>query len=422
MTIKHYLYCFISGWFCLILVACSPQNTAIPLSTPTHVPPTLIATPSQLPATPTVIAPTATFGIPTATRFPFPSLARIRMVDDLNCADGWAITSDTGQLLRTEDGGVHWKNVLSEIEVRNPGSAFILNEQAAWVVVDGKLYRTHNGGSNWESFSVPFNGGTLYFSNASDGWVEADPDCGAGTCYLQLLQTTDGGRTWELMSVSNPEGNQEDLPIGTVHILSSDRFQFTHSSTLWYGGNRMTESTYADLWVSRDNGRNWQHIQKSLPGLDQNIISPVWVDLPIFMNDTDGYFSAKYYLPDKNGGDPVQTMAVFTTRDGGWNWFARTRILPGVDAMAHIDFIDEMNAFIQCGENLCFTNDGALTWEIIQSNLRFMPEGNFELIGFDFASIQTGWVIVTRGDGVNGLYKTINGGKTWNEMLPQLIK
>jgi len=419
MTIQRILHYLLIGWFVFAFAACNKTKTTVPLPSATSETTVLTQISTFLPATSTKVPPTATLTLPTETHIPFPSLAFIKMVNE---QIGWSLTLDDGFLLRTENGGSEWKEVLPEINIYDPGTVYILGTTIARVINNQKIYNTQNGGVNWESISTPFNQGSIQFINSTDGLVVADSDCGSGTCYFHLYTTHDGGRSWEILNVSNLGGSSDNLPPGTVQIHSGDRFQLSHASTIWLGGNDLTDSRFADLWVSRNWGQTWQIIQMTMPGLGQDQTSPVWVDLPVFMNDNDGYFAAKFLIPGKDASDLQPYMAVFITRDGGWTWFPRTILVPGIDAMSHIDFISVMDAIVLCGANLCVTNDGAQTWETIQSNLQFTQNDRSAIIAYDFVSTTTGWVILSNENGDNELFNTVDGGITWIELQPQLIK
>ena len=80
-----------------------------------------------------------------------------------------------------------------------------------------------------------------------------------------------------------------------------------------------------------------------------------------------------------------------------------------------VDFVSLQDIFAICGNDLCATHDGAHTWQLLHSNLDFdnVPE-------IDFTSPSIGWAIATDGSSYN-LWKTIDGGARWTELLPTLI-
>ena len=94
------------------------------------------------------------------------AISALHMLDSQN---GWMIT-DTS-VLRTVDGGATWRDVTPSGVSRlgyGTGHSF-LNANRGWVLIAdpndpvnaGTLYRTTDGGMQWNSTSVPFGSGDL---------------------------------------------------------------------------------------------------------------------------------------------------------------------------------------------------------------------------------------------------------------------
>ena len=348
----------------------------------------------------------------------FPALDRIQMFDERS---GWAIASETLQLLQTTDGGRTWRDVTPAGLV--PGwfpysSAYFLDPTTAWIPAGGKIFRTTNGGQTWQDFTTPFHLVELQFIDHKTGWAFADSICGAGTCWLRLFQTDDGGQTWSLMNIDGPNGPETappSLPSGSIHINSGDSFKFSDPSTLWFGGNGIVASPTARLMVSRDQGKSWQGQNLPLPQRAPDSGAPNEVDLPTFLTASEGYFAAKYEAPGKEGASPQSVMAVYATQDGGRTWTVSPTLVPDVAWFDPIDFVSLNTAFVHCGEAFCVTHDGAKTWQTIQSNKQFPSQGDEVLSRYDFVNAQTGWAIVLlNGDSL--LYQTTDGGVTWKAL------
>lgn len=352
----------------------------------------------------------------------FPAFDRFQMFAEFS---GWAIASETLQILRTTDGGITWQDVPPP--ALKPAwfpyaKAYFLDAANVWIPNGGKIFRTSDAGRTWQDFPTPFRLATLQFLDKKTGWAFADPFCGAGTCWMRLFRTTDGGQTWSLLNINAPNGPQtvpDTMPSGSIHILSGDSFKFSDPSTLWFGGNGIVSSPTALLMVSRDQGRTWQKQSLPLPQLAPNSSVPATVELPVFLTATDGYFTAKYELPGTGGSNSQLVTAVFATQDGGGTWTPRPTLLRDVIYFDKIDFVSVNDAFVRCGESLCVTHDGARTWQTIQSNKRFTREGDEAFNIFDFVNPLAGWAVVkSRGD--NYLYQTTDGGATWSEFRDSL--
>ncbi len=92
-------------------------------------------------------------------------------------------------LYRSNDSGLSWfQTSVAHIQVEN---TYVLDPTHAWATDtrSGKLYSTGDGGSHWFPTST-----TAYQLNALSF---PDPQNGWGVTSNQLLQTTDGGKTWQ---------------------------------------------------------------------------------------------------------------------------------------------------------------------------------------------------------------------------------
>jgi len=111
--------------------------------------------------------------------------------------------------------------------------------------------------------------------------------------------------------------------------------------------------------------------------------------------------------------------AVYSTQDGGQTWQANTNVLENVSS---ITFISSQDAFAVCGTSLCITHDGAHTWQTLTSNLNFGISDSREYVEqFSFITHSIGWAL-TVYNGLHALWKTTDGGLTWEELKPVIVK
>ncbi len=340
---------------------------------------------------------------------------------------GWAVSGYDGSLLHTQDGGITWTRVTPPDTAQISG-AFFLDAQQAWgsgmqviqpTADTGILYHTIDGGKTWQTFPTPFREGSFQFLDANTGVATADMGAATGNLYFRLYLTLDGGQTWSLMHIKNPYGFNETLPPsmpeGTIHVTSGDSFEFQTPSTIWFGGGGIAASQYADLYVSRDAGQTWQHLQLPLPEQKTASGFPVIIDLPTFFTPQDGVFAARYEGQDSQPASPFgsEYLSIYTTHDGGLTWTVNPIPLKEIGYSDRVDFVSMKDAFVACGDHLCATHDGGVTWQTISSNLHFQSGQDRLLSALDFVDARTGWAVITQPDGSTQLFKTTNGGQTW---------
>ncbi len=340
---------------------------------------------------------------------------------------GWAVSGFDGSLLHTQDGGATWEKV-TPADTTQISGLFFLDAQQAWgsgmqvtqpTADTGTLYRTSDGGKTWQTFPTPFRAGNFQFLDAKTGVAAADMGAATGNLYFRLYLTLDGGGTWSLMHVKNPYGFNETLPPsmpeGTIHVTSGDSFEFQSPSSIWFGGGGIAASQYADLYASRDAGQTWQHLQLPLPDQKAGSGFPVIVDLPTFFTPQDGVFAARYEGQDSQPASAFgsQYLATYTTRDGGLTWTVNPNPLKDIGYSDRVDFVSMEDAFVACGDSLCATHDGGVTWQTLSSNLHFQSGQDRLLSTLDFVDAHTGWAVITQPDGSAKLYETTDGGASW---------
>ncbi len=130
-------------------------------------------------------------------------------VSDLDFVDpefGWYCEDEPlfgGGVFRTTDGGNSWQRLTE------PGAfskLFFLNKDTGWVNANGtqrRLYRTTNGGLNWQlQFVSAFEIDAIFFLDSQRGWMRGGPEVGTnGVSY-----TTNGGFNWTSSNGNVPGG------------------------------------------------------------------------------------------------------------------------------------------------------------------------------------------------------------------------
>ena len=254
-----------------------------------------------------------------------------------------------------------------------------LDADHGWVCTgDGGIYRTTDGGANWQ---LMHSDAARYFrcirfADAQRGFA------GTLTSGAVLLRTTDGGVTWSTVT------NLPDPRPNALCGLSVASSQVIYGVGSYAGPARLIKSV--------DGGATWT-------SRDLAPFASTLVDVQ-FRSETEGFAVGSV------GAFPSSNRAVVLhTTDGGVNWqqrFVGTRL---GEWCWKISFPTAQVGYVSLERFagpmfLLKTEDGGMTW----SELPF-PDHNEQGVGF--VTPDRGWV----GGADNPTFGTTDGGATWTE-------
>lgn len=405
----------------LAAMACQFPWEATPTATATEPPgetpetPTETVTQTELPITPTETA-TATL-TKTPTEKPAPALPVFPnpVIFDFSFftpTKGWAVTQDGNHLLITVDGGTNWLDATpADLSPLPAGvstlslNPFYLDENTAWFTpgnpggAAGRIYQTQDSGVSWSVTPVPFNNARYFFLNLTSGYALVDLGAGAGSHYVALYQTVDGGANWTQVFTHEP-GESKSLP----ESGSKSGLAFLDLNQGWIGGNNpMTDYFY--LFTTADGGVTWAHeTDISLPAAYAGSFLETWP--PYFMSNTVAYLPVRALT---SGSDNF--LLVYRSDDSGQTWAFQSAIPEG----RVVDFTMVDTGWASGGTALLKTTDGGSTWTA--PAMAGIPPADF-ILNLDFVDDLNGWALTTPDDYTLvplRLFHTTDGGATWTQ-------
>jgi len=163
---------------------------------------------------------------------PVTSTASIEDTGWLSAQQGWLVSAK--RLYWTDSRGQSWQDI-------SPASvhlAYFLTDQQAWAISAPtrgsiELYHSSNGGSTWNSQSIPLPEDDLWpmqlhFTSPVQGWLTMQKMSGQALSTGLLLKTEDGGLTWKMY----------DLPaIGIISFSSPTDLWLSHNDQIYHTVN-----------------------------------------------------------------------------------------------------------------------------------------------------------------------------------------
>lgn len=305
--------------------------------------------------------------------------------------DGVTPANPFQQFTKTTDGGATWTS--GNINIGNTGLGIsmihALDANTAWLAAypnaggqTGGIWKTINGGTNWtRQNSATYNNAAsftnvVHFWDANTGFCQGDPIGGD----FELYTTTDGGSTW----IAVPGAN---IP----NPLNANEFGYTRQIEV-IGNDVWFTTSLGRIYHSTDKGLNWTVSQSPIPDFGGAITTTSNGNLS-FASITDGL------IVDNNA-------VVYKSTDGGVNW--NTLATTGTVLTSGLCFIEGTNIAFTTGVGSSFSQDGGLTWNIIDTETHLFVEFINPSIGW------SGWFNDATSPAQDGMWK-------WNNTSGALI-
>lgn len=346
----------------------------------------------------------------------------LKTIDMVNAKAGWAVSIDRSSegsvLLRTTDGGGHWRDVTPLSSSGNKTRVFkvsVLSPRIAWALganrfgsTTAEVYRTLNGGRTWRSASIPApEVSAVSFINSREGWLIAFLGAYTGKHAVEIYRSTDGGGSWSKVANATPDDASSGLPFHGAKTAIT----FLNPTRGWITGMFFAPGSFY-LYVTQDGGRTWRQQNVPLP----RELTPHWRGFPQpprFFGARDGILPVFYDILDDSGEETGRLAVLYTTRDSGTTWIHTAPVRLNMSDLAYQAVHDMNHGWVMNGGVLYATSDGGHRWTRMPPNPLLA-----DVTQLDFISPKVGWAI--RNTALAGgtpefpfLLKTVDGGRTW---------
>jgi photosystem II stability/assembly factor-like uncharacterized protein len=326
------------------------------------------------------------------------ALYSIYIIDSLHiaAAGGWGndIQYEGGKNVYSTDAGLTW--VLNpDIPTYTDANwiEFVDADTGYAMMVDKGIYKTTNRGQSW--FSVGGGGQwQLVLTEDRTGYSGGDG--------LNIYKRTDGLENWSRLILND---NFSDV------FFVSEQKGFAIS---WSG-----LSTPSGLYKTTDGGESWEKVSGAPNGPEILFLDSLtgFIGSNSIYKTTDGgenwdipngvsVGARKIFFIDDSIGWAIQSNKIYKTTDQGESWVTQVTA-PGAGSFSGISFVDNQYGWASILSRRPFkTTNGGNDW-IEQIALDYYLTSDVYFTTYD-----TGWII--REIGGNNLFKTIDGGVTWN--------
>jgi len=299
-----------------------------------------------------------------------------------------------GKVFRSTNGGTSWHT--RNIPVNLQGLCLATDPSDSSTIYVGLssnisatsnnvIVRSTDSGETWTAFDLT--------SVLPIGWsvidICIDPDdsqtlfavANSGFSDVRIVATSDGGSTWANRSANLPSG----VPYNAVAIAGQKVF---------VAGGQLFGSQYMGIYQSDDYGISWINISGNFPNKVSNDILIDLADINNMYVATEG--DGVYYSTD--AGSTWNFNATGAGEAGAARCLA---MKPGEPDQIYAGFLSLA---------LCKSSDAGLTWEFANSGIATLQVDDIEINPLDPQEVMVGFEAENSG----GCYMSSNGCETWS--------
>ncbi len=282
-----------------------------------------------------------------------------------------------GRVYRSGDGGASWVDVSQGFDPSRPAytlAAHPLLPGTVYREYQGFLYKTENGGAAWVRQTGVFGLNVLAAIHPRTGATIASA---SGSLYRQAA----GGSGWSLLKPG----------IRDLHVATALAFDPTSPNVVYAGAYLSRNGAYS-LFKSVDGGKSWSRIDSG-PLTGQNV-------LVVTVDPQAPRTAPKTIYAGTAAG-------LFKSTNGGRTW-RQTGYPPEIVFVIEIDPADRRTLYAGGRNGLYHSTDGGANWLPARTGL----PGTGEIRGLEIVGqmVLAGVAAETRRGGV---FASVNGGATW---------
>jgi photosystem II stability/assembly factor-like uncharacterized protein len=270
-------------------------------------------------------------------------------------------TQQTG-VYRSDNNGDSWTLVLPLNGNTEVATLSINKKDQIFFGATSAIWRSDDNGNNW----IPVNLPTLNYHNVTSIEFDKTGVVYAGTVYFGgLYRSFDDGANWELLI-----DQSDNAKIYSINI--------NHRKDIFIGD-------FNAISRSLDKGKTWETVAVLSPNA---IVKSIWMDHHLLL-----------------AGENM----IYRSSDNGSTWL---RSIEGMIASSvnSIAVSPEGNVLASTGSDLWRSENNGDSWEEISDNVL---ASSFEKI----KSYSSGLYVVGNNPGMRGLYRSVDEGVNWTELV-----
>lgn len=338
----------------------------------------------------------------------------------------WGSTRNELRLYLTQDNGKVWKNISPSTSVQfqmNPQygkDIFFIDSLTGWVVRNSQgsaetvVLRTVDGGANWKLASLPqpAKSAAIFFLSKDVGWIITEDNQNSVNMHKTLYRTKDGGVNWEKIMDNSASvemrGATPSPAIGSLTGMVFTDNQHGYATSLLLGEPHLHMTTDGGLtWKENKNFFNLDKYQaceqftSSAPAFFGGGAQEGWISVGCTRKDQTKFNA--YYTADAGNTWKFVSFPI------GWQ--------SGVNQLLSPTFLNSKEGWaLQSGKVFHTITQGSKWEELPESPVLKQTMNTYpEVVKFQFYSSKVGWLLVQNSELKRSLLlQTQDGGIHWH--------